>query len=346
VTKQVATAIPVWPGRLALLLALMTFPLIWVGGLVTTTKSGMAVPDWPQTYNHNMFTYPMERWLGDNFALFIEHFHRLLASSVGMVTILLLISTFRKNVPVWARQLATVALLLVISQGILGGMRVLLDQRTFAMFHGCLGPFFFAYVCSLVYLFRPSVLVASDMDALPEGKALANASLSLRRKWLAGSLVMLAGPYVQLCIGAFLRHVPLNVRADVFGMVVLLHVVLALTLLVQSMLFFGGSVMAKRQGIATWVGVSGVVAMLMIAQVAAGAGTYVLKYGFPAWLDSFPTVARFVVEERSTVQTGVVTFHVANGSLIVGLSAIVAAQVWRFWNKLSPAPALSLGGAA
>lgn len=342
--KQVATAIPVWPGRLALLLALMTFPLIWVGGLVTTTKSGMAVPDWPQTYNHNMFTYPMERWLGDNFALFIEHFHRLLASSVGLVTILLLISTFRKNVPVLARQLATIALVLVISQGVLGGMRVLLDQRTFAMFHGCLGPFFFAYVCALVYLFRPSVLAANE--ASTDNKAFETASPSLRRKWLAGALVMLAGPYVQLCIGAYLRHVPLNVRADVFGMVVLLHVVLALTLLVQSLLFFGGSVVAKRQGIATWVGVSGVVAMLMVAQVAAGAGTYVLKYGFPAWLDSFPTVARFVVEERSTVQTGVVTFHVANGSLIVGLSAIVAAQVWRLWNKLSPAPALSLGGAA
>lgn len=341
--QQAAKAISVWPGRLALLLALMTFPLIWIGGLVTTTKSGMAVPDWPQTYNHNMFLYPMERWLGNNFALFIEHFHRLWASSVGFVTILLLVSTFQRSVPVWARQLATAALVLVVSQGVLGGMRVRLDQRTFAMLHGCLGPFFFAYVCAVAYLFRPSVLGSLRSETeLGAPKSLAT---GLPAKWLAGALVLLAGPYIQLCIGAFLRHVPLTVTADVFGMIVLLHVVLALALMLQSVLFFGGSVFVRGQGLPHWV--SGVVASLMLLQVVAGCGTYVLKYGFPAWLDSIPWIARFVVEERSTLQSAVVTFHVANGSLIVGLGAIVVAQIWRlrYEGQLASLHSLRLGSA-
>lgn len=336
--KASANAISVWPGRLALLLALMTFPLIWIGGLVTTTKSGMAVPDWPSTYEHNMFTYPLERWLGNNFSLFIEHFHRLWASSVGFVAILLLVSTFFKGVPGWAKQLSLLGLGLVISQGALGGVRVLLDQRMIAMVHGCLGPFYFAYVCGLAYLFRPACLNASvtGESKLP----------SLPPKWLAGALLLLAGPYLQLCIGAFLRHVPLTVSPDVFGLVILMHITLAFALTVQSFVFFS-SMWGKSFALPRWK--SGLVVSLMLLQVVAGGATYALKYGFPAWLDSIPWIARFVVEERSTLQSSIVTFHVANGSLIVGLGAIIAVQIWRMragYACAIAASTLSLGGAA
>jgi hypothetical protein len=51
-----------WPHRVAILLACAVFPLIWVGGLVTTTDAGMAVPDWPTTYGYNMFLYPWQTW--------------------------------------------------------------------------------------------------------------------------------------------------------------------------------------------------------------------------------------------------------------------------------------------
>ena len=67
-----------WPHRLAVLLCCATFPLIWVGGLVTTYDAGMAVPDWPTTYGYNMFSYPLETWLYGPWDLFIEHGHRLL----------------------------------------------------------------------------------------------------------------------------------------------------------------------------------------------------------------------------------------------------------------------------
>ena len=62
-----------------------TFPLIWVGGLVTTYDAGMAVPDWPNTYGYNLFLYPWQTWLSGPWDLFIEHGHRLLGALVGMI---------------------------------------------------------------------------------------------------------------------------------------------------------------------------------------------------------------------------------------------------------------------
>ena len=58
---------------MAWVLACATFPLLWVGGLITTTDAGMAVPDWPGTYGYNMFLYPWQTWLFGPWDLFIEH---------------------------------------------------------------------------------------------------------------------------------------------------------------------------------------------------------------------------------------------------------------------------------
>src|SRR5436190_10251632 len=138
------------PHRLAVVLACATFPLVWVGGLVTTTDSGMAVPDWPNTYGYNLFLYPWQTWLLGPWDLFIEHGHRLLASAVGMLTIGLLILLWRTETRRWMKGLGFAALGLVIFQGVLGGLRVLLDERTLAMLHGCTGPLFFALTVALV----------------------------------------------------------------------------------------------------------------------------------------------------------------------------------------------------
>ena len=67
-------------------MAFCTFLLICVGGLVTSTDSGLSVPDWPTTYGHNMFTFPFSKMVG---GIFYEHTHRLIASMVGLLTIIL-----------------------------------------------------------------------------------------------------------------------------------------------------------------------------------------------------------------------------------------------------------------
>src|SRR5689334_3625550 len=126
-----------------------TFPLLWVGGLVTTYKAGMAVPDWPTTYGYNMFLYPWQSWLAGPFDLFIEHGHRLLGATVGMLTIALVIVVWLRDSRRWMRGLSLAALAGVILQGSLGGMRVVLDRVTLAKIHGCVGPLFFATTVAL-----------------------------------------------------------------------------------------------------------------------------------------------------------------------------------------------------
>lgn len=76
---------------LAILVTVATFPLIFMGGLVTTHGAGMAVPDWPNTYGYNMFTFPPSQWVG---GIWYEHVHRLWGSLVGFLSILLCLNAW------------------------------------------------------------------------------------------------------------------------------------------------------------------------------------------------------------------------------------------------------------
>src|SRR5436190_14526246 len=102
-----------WPHRLAVLLVCATFPLIWVGGLVTTYDAGMAVPDWPGTYGYNLFLYPFSTWWSGPWDLFVEHGHRLLGAIAGMLTIGFVIAVWLGDSRRWMRDAALAALALV-----------------------------------------------------------------------------------------------------------------------------------------------------------------------------------------------------------------------------------------
>ena len=106
----------------AMLVAASTAVLIFAGGMVTSTGSGLAVPDWPNTYGWFMWTFPIQHWVG---GIFYEHTHRLIASTVGLLIVILAAWLWRAEPRRWVRRLGYIALAAVITQGLLGGLTVL-----------------------------------------------------------------------------------------------------------------------------------------------------------------------------------------------------------------------------
>src|SRR5262245_66483145 len=103
----------------AVIVAVATAVLIFAGGLVTSTGAGLSVPDWPTTYGWSMFTFPLEKMVG---GIRFEHTHRLIASTVGFLILVLAVWLHLSESRRWVRRLGHVALGAVVTQGILGGI--------------------------------------------------------------------------------------------------------------------------------------------------------------------------------------------------------------------------------
>jgi len=315
-----------WPHRLAVALALVTFPLIWVGGLVTTYDAGMAVPDWPGTYGYNLFRYPWQTWLAAPWDLFIEHGHRLLGATAGLLSIALVAAVLLTDRRRWLVAASLGAVLLVIVQGILGGARVLFDERLIAMIHGCVGPLFFAYLAGLVVATSRWWQSVNFIQS-PSGEQMA------RLAWITAVLA-----YGQLAIGAVVRHVPLSSSPSVFRVALVFHLILGVVLAIQSL---RPALQVRRlprqaRGLNT---LSLALPALVGLQLLLGAATYVVKYAFPAWLDQFAFAANFVVQEKSLGQSLITTAHVANGSLILFVSVMLAMRSTRLFCRGAGIPA-------
>lgn len=130
----------------AVLTSFTTFLLIGLGGLVTSHEAGMSVPDWPTTYGYNMFLFPVDKWVG---GIFYEHSHRLLASLVGLLTTILAVWLWLKDPRKWMAWLGIAAFLLVIAQGILGGLRVRWQLDWLGVPHGAVAQTFLALTAAI-----------------------------------------------------------------------------------------------------------------------------------------------------------------------------------------------------
>src|SRR5258706_2939743 len=106
----------------------------------------MSVPDWPTTYGYKMFFFPFSKWIG---GIFYEHSHRLVASAVGFLTIILAVWVWLKEQRRWLRWLGVVALITVIVQGVLGGLRVTWMKDELGIFHAALAQIYFALLCAI-----------------------------------------------------------------------------------------------------------------------------------------------------------------------------------------------------
>lgn len=186
-----------------------TLCLIFIGGLVTTKDAGMSVPDWPTTFHYSMFSVPFAKWTGEEAiqsGVFYEHSHRLFASLVGLLTTALAIWLWKSEPRPWLRKLGVAAFLLVVAQGVLGGLRVTHSSITLAMIHGCTAQ---AFLCVLVLI---ACALSPWWSKLAEQSA-AQGKLS----GVCGTSWLLFGAvYVQLVIGAVMRHLKAGLAIPVF----------------------------------------------------------------------------------------------------------------------------------
>src|SRR5213593_594257 len=136
-----------WLNRFAWLACIATLLLMCSGGMVTSKNVGLAVPDWPTTFGYNMFLFPVSKWVG---GILFEHTHRLIASAVGFLTIILTIWLWRSESRKWVRNLGVIALGAVVLQGVLGGLRVTMLKDEIGIFHACLAQGFLGLVVVIV----------------------------------------------------------------------------------------------------------------------------------------------------------------------------------------------------
>lgn len=306
-----------WPHRIAVVLACATFPLIWIGGLVTTVDAGMAVEDWPTTFGYSMFLYPLVKWIYGPADVFFEHGHRLYASGVGLLTIAAMIVTWIFEPRRWVRILSVAALVLVIGQGLLGGLRVIEDQVLLAKIHGCVGPLFFALCAAWA-----TVTSTRWQDVRDKIDNRYTATIG-RIAFLATLLA-----YAQLVIGAQLRHVSLTMTPSAFRTALVFHLFVAALLTLHLVALAVLAWLPPRQE--TWTRrPATVLVVLLVAQLALGAGTWITKYGYPDWLVETFDVQGYVVVAEGPAQVLITTTHVAIGSLILAMSLLVALRSFR-----------------
>jgi len=185
--------------RLAVVVAASTFLLLIAGALVTSNDAALSVPDWPLSYGS--VAPPM---MG---GIVYEHTHRLIATAVGLLTVILAIALWRKDERRWVRWLGVAAVGAVIAQGVLGGLTVLLDLHYgMPVAHACLAQIFFGLVVSLAF-FTSKWWMAEHAELEDRG------SPSVRSVAIVNVIVV----FLQVAFGAGFRHKDIPIWPHLVG---------------------------------------------------------------------------------------------------------------------------------
>ncbi|MCA1574316.1 MAG: COX15/CtaA family protein [Acidobacteria bacterium] len=283
--------------RFALLVACATFFLIIAGALVTSHDAGLATNDWPLS---NGQVFP--KMVGN---LFWEHGHRMVATTVGLLTIGLVIFLFAKEKRRWVRRLGLLALFGVIAQGLLGGLTVKLSlPLAVSTAHATLAQLFFCTTVSLAVFTSRSWM--TDRPTLEE-----RPGLPLR--YICSAAV--ATIFLQLIIGATLRHsatwdkpLPTDLLLTHIGGAV------AVTLILGSAAL---SVLRRHRGLPflTWPAI--VVLILLVVQLFLGLAAYLTRAASPN--DPQPL----------NPMVGVTVAHVACGALVFATTIVLTLRVFK-----------------
>lgn len=304
-----------WLHRFAWFLAALTLLLITAGGMVTSTDSGLAVPDWPNTYGHFMFSFPMKNMVG---GIFYEHGHRLIASTVGFLTIILAIWIWKVDARRWMRRLGLVALAAVIVQGVLGGITVLYFlPAPVSVAHAGLAEIFFCLTVAIAVFTSPRWLAPASA---PVDDAM------LRRVAAAATVLV----YVQILLGATMRHTGAGLAIPDFP--------LAFGRLVPHVWNFGVAIHYSHR----------VGAVIVTLAILAAAGHVFYHHRGRRGLTRPATLLLLLVASQITLGAFVVlsgrqeiinTAHVANGALVLVTSLVLTLHAFRARFGMSAVPA-------
>ncbi len=285
--------------RLAVTTACLSLLPIVVGALVTTLNAGMAFLDWPSSDGHNMFLYPLFSVLRTAPDKFIEHSHRLAGALIGVVSIILVVITWKNETRRWIRNWSLAILLAVIAQGILGGIRVRLNEQTWAMIHGSFAAIVFTMMTAMALFTSKSWWSASTFksDNVQKVKAL--------KPWILMTIVLLACQYL---LGGTLRHLGMSLHE---------HIGLAVVLFLMT-LFTAIRVFDTRH---PWLRGSAIRVMsLLTAQVVLGLGAFATRFGLP-FMD-------YVAVQNSNLQAVVQTSHTVVGMLLFATTVLLAVRIF------------------
>jgi len=282
--------------------------LIFVGGLVTNTGAGLAVPDWPTTFGYNMFLYPWSQMVG---GIFYEHSHRLIGSIVGLLTIVLATLLWVKESSRMARWLGVTAVGAVIIQGVLGGLRVILISagNELALTHGLFAQAFFAITVSL------AVLTSAEWTHRPRQVVVADTGAAKRLCRLTTGCV-----YLQIFFGGMLTHIGDWTMAHLFcAALVTFHV---WRLAIRILRPHSGQVRLVRP-VTLLIG-------LLILQLLLGLGSYVNRFTSV----EFPYAA--------FTRLALPTTHRITGALMLAVCIVLTLRVYRLLASRQAAPSQGL----
>lgn len=285
-----------------------TFLLIIAGGLVTSTKSGLSVPDWPLSYGQLM--PPMVGGIR------YEHTHRVMATLVGLMTLVLAVWLGFSESRKWLRWAGIGALGLVVAQGILGGMTVLyLLPAPVSILHACLAQTFFSVTVCLAFI------TSKEWSAVPfpkvpgstatgffahEPGTFGNGTIQTIQRPV---VMMIAILYIQLILGASLRHTSnqfIAVSHVFWGFVVLIHAVMVMMRIVQY-----GEGQKKLVRPALFLG------FVTLLQLTLGMGAFIYAFMLP---------------QMGQPQAGKIFFitaHQTLGALVLATAVFLALRVYR-----------------
>src|SRR5262245_25989165 len=188
--------------------------------MVTSKNVGLAVPDWPTTFGYNMFLFPVSKWVG---GILFEHTHRLMGSLVGFLTIILAVWLWLGEDRRWVRNLGVIAIVGVILQGILGGLRVTMMKDQIGIFHACVAQAFLGLLVFIALVTTkfwrslanstraveggaPATPGPNYRMPVPGSRELAPTSFTRLAPIRSLAIAITVAIYAQLALGATMRH--------------------------------------------------------------------------------------------------------------------------------------------